>query len=72
MQTRSQTKYNRDKIFEVVIDFDEASRIWKSNKKSTGNGCYKYICSKKTKVGNCCKRETLMGCDYCKIHQDTK
>ena len=31
-------------LLKVDIDFDEASRLWKSNKKSTGNGWYKYIC----------------------------
>lgn len=69
MQTRSQTRSQISAVFEVIIDFDEASNIWKSNKKSTGNGCYKYICSKKTKAGNCCKRESLMGYDYCNIHK---
>jgi len=61
MKTRSQTKVN--------INFDESSKAWKSNKKSIGNGCYKYICIKKTKSGNTCKRESLTGCEYCKIHK---
>jgi hypothetical protein len=30
-------------LYEVNIDFDEASREWKKNKKSIGNGEYKYI-----------------------------
>ena len=25
------------------IDFDEASRLWRANKRRMGNGCYKYI-----------------------------
>jgi hypothetical protein len=76
MRTRSQTKnqnieikvYNSD-LFKVEIDFDEASEAWKANKKSIGNGSYKYICFGKTKTGNNCKRESLSGCDYCKIHK---
>lgn len=43
MQTRSQTNYEKNALYEVDIDFDEASKLWKSNKKSIGNGCYKYI-----------------------------
>jgi len=55
-------------LYVVEIDFDEASRMWKANKKSIGNGSYKYICSQTTKSGNECKRESLPGCDYCKQH----
>jgi hypothetical protein len=55
-------------LYIVEIDFDEASRMWKANKKSIGNGSYKYICSQITKSGNECKRESLPGCDYCKQH----
>lgn len=55
---------------DVNIDFDYASGCWKANKKSIGNGSYKYICSQKTKTGNQCKRESLQGCDYCKIHSN--
>jgi len=69
MLTRSQTKYQHSALFKVEINFDEASEAWKANKKSTGNGCYKYICSKKTVLGNSCKRESLAGSEYCKIHQ---
>ena len=35
--------------YEVNIDFDEASNFWKQNKKSIGNGQYKYICPKDKK-----------------------
>jgi len=36
--------------YEVNIDFDGASAAWKSNKKSIGNGEYKYICRLLEKV----------------------
>ena len=37
--------------YEVNIDFDDASSSWKQNKKSIGNGQYKYICPKDKKDG---------------------
>jgi hypothetical protein len=68
MQTRSQTKReNTIPKYEVNIDFDEASAAWKANKKSIGNGQYKYICV--MKIGSkLCRREALKGCDVCKTH----
>jgi hypothetical protein len=71
MQTRSQTRSQQvlnSALFKVDIDFDGASEAWKSNKKSTGNGCYKYVCQKKTKSGTCCKRESLANSEFCKMH----
>jgi hypothetical protein len=67
MLTRSQTKNEKN-----LIDFNEASIAWRSNKKSIGNGCYKYICMKKTKLGKICKRESINGNNYCKIHTSSK
>ena len=69
MQTRSQTQNQKRQIYEVNIDFDEASQMWKANKKSIGNGSYKYICLKKTKTGKPCKREAMHNCDYCNMHR---
>jgi len=68
MQTRSQTAYENNAPYSVDIDFDEASKEWKSNKKYIGNSCYKYICSKITTSGNQCKRESLPNCNFCKCH----
>jgi len=70
MRTRSQTK----KIatvrpeLEVNIDFDEASRAWKENKISIGNGSYKYVCCKRTITNQICSKKCLPGQDYCSIH----
>lgn len=36
-------------LYEVDIDFDDASKAWRANKKSIGNGQYKYIREKKSK-----------------------
>jgi hypothetical protein len=52
----------------VDIDFDAASTAWKLNKKSTGNGCYKYVCVKVKKNGHQCKNDSLKNCEYCKFH----
>ena len=54
---------------EVNIDFDEASRAWRENKKSTGNGYYKYVCSAiVTKTGIKCEKVVKTGCAYCSVH----
>ena len=68
MKTRSQTKYEKSAIYEVNIDFDGASESWKANKKSIGNGMYKYVCCKKAKNGNNCISKCLPGENYCKRH----
>jgi hypothetical protein len=66
MLTRSQYKKS---LFEVNIDFDQASLSWKLNKKPNGNGTYKYICIQKTKEGKSCPRKPLNGCEFCKNHK---
>ena len=72
MNTRSQTKKMntiiKADLYKVEINFDEAIEAWRANKKSIGNGHYKYVCSQKTKTGNQCKRERLKSCDTCKMH----
>ena len=68
MNTRSQTKYENSALYEVNIDFDGASQAWKSNKRSIGNGSYKYLCAKRGKNNNCCVQKCLAGEEYCKTH----
>jgi len=70
MQTRSQTRFNLNNrpIYEVNIDFDGASEVWKSNKRSVGNGSYRYVCAKKGKYNNCCIAKCLPGEIYCRTH----
>ena len=67
MRTRSITRLLEQlkEQYEVNIDFDEASAAWKANKKSTGGGCYKYICQHKNKN---CKRIPIPGCEFCSKH----
>ena len=71
MQTRNGLTYG-ESFLNVEIDFDEASRAWKMNKKSIGNGCYKYKCIKIAKNGKVCKNESLYNCDYCRFHINCK
>ena len=52
MDTRSQTTYEKNALYEVNIDFDEASEAWRANKKYIGNGTYKYITPKKNTLLN--------------------
>jgi hypothetical protein len=76
MLTRSQTKsllkkteqkYEETPLLKVEIDFDEASAAWKANKKSIGNGSYKYICCA-DKNGKKCGVACVIGELYCRSH----
>ena len=68
MKTRSQTNYENLALYEVKIDFDEASGAWKANKRSIGNGSYRYLCAKKGKNNNYCSTKCLPREIYCKTH----
>ena len=68
MKTRSQTKYENSALYEVNIDFDGASEAWKANKRSIGNGSYKYLCAKLNKNNKGCTTKCLPGENYCKTH----
>jgi hypothetical protein len=63
MNTRSQTTYEKKALYEVNIDFDEASEAWRANKKYIGNGSYKYITPKlNTLVKNTTNNNTSRRC----------
>ena len=69
MITRSISRYlEKQREYEVNIDFDEASAAWKANKTPTGNGCYKYICEHKNKIGRKCRKNPISGCNFCSQH----
>ena len=76
MKTRSQTKQESEQLeYNFVIDFDLASEAWRANKKSIGNGSYKYVCSSICKSNNRCNRTPVINENFCKIHlyiQNTK
>jgi len=65
----NQTKEPTQNILEVNIDFDDAIREWRSNKKSIGNGQYKYICPIIVK-GNICGRSCYKGETCCWTHRN--
>jgi len=74
MQIRSQTnmqpiskKSNYLPLYDD-INFDEASKAWRENKKSIGNGMYKYICCLPKINGNKCGKTCLVGEIYCRSH----
>jgi hypothetical protein len=50
------------------IDFDEASRAWRENKKCLKNGRFAYICGKVTKTGNRCERRPKENESFCFQH----
>lgn len=55
--------------FQLIIDFDEASKEWNANKKKTLTG-YKYIClSTIGKTNKRCKTVCFTQLDYCYIHR---
>ena len=82
VKTRSQTKKEQElkdtlvitpkpkQLYEVNIDFDEASRAWMANKKSIGNGHYKYICTIE-KNGSICGKSCYKELTHCWIHRNT-
>jgi len=46
-----------------------ASKAWKENKVSKGNGTYGYRCEKTTKKGEPCSQIACAFSDFCKRHQ---
>ena len=52
-----------------VIDFDEASRAWRQNKKSTENGCFKYTCIHVLANGNTCSKTPSFTSEFCHVHK---
>ena len=43
MVTRMRSGAIKQVTYDVNIDFDEASDAWRANKKSVGNGMFKYV-----------------------------
>lgn len=69
MNTRSKTN-NLNNLNNINIDFDEASKVWRQNKKHIGQGHFKYICIKEiekdgTNCGKACYKDSL----YCWTHR---
>ena len=49
-----ETRNHKSAVYEVNIDFDEASELWRQNKKHVGQGHFKYICTALKKDGKTC------------------
>lgn len=69
MQTRSQTR-KKHSVVEHIIDFDEASKAWKTNKKCIGNGHYKYICIIVKEDSKLCGKSCYNNSSFCWIHRN--
>jgi hypothetical protein len=72
METRSQskTKYNNS-LYNIDIDFDEASEAWRQNKKHIGQGHFKYTCTGFKKDGSKCISTCYKDSIYCWSHRGT-
>ena len=51
-------------LYDVNIDFDEASSCWRAHKKKLDNGCYVYICGSIMKNGKFCMKL------HCRLHKN--
>jgi hypothetical protein len=65
---KTEKQLKKQPIYEVNIDFDDASACWRANKKHIGNGYFKYICSKVLPNGKTCERTRKIGFAYCACH----
>jgi len=74
MNTRSKSKTKLTKqlkpLFEVEIDFDDASKEWHKNKRSIGNSQYRYICEIQTNKKGTCNKVCYQNSDKCWIHRN--
>ena len=49
-QDKQQLNESPELIEPPMIDFDEASRAWRQNKRPLSNGCFEYICKEQKKL----------------------
>jgi hypothetical protein len=56
----------------IDIDFDKASELWRKNKISIGNGCFKYVCGAKRKDGGKCCNKPCKHKKRCYLHINQK
>jgi hypothetical protein len=66
-QRQSLGPFSKVDFSKVEIDFDEASKAWRENKKSIGNGSFKYICCA-DKNGKKCGVKCMDREIYCRSH----
>lgn len=58
-------------MFQVDIDFDEASKAWRRNKIALDYGEFRYCCCQFTKKGEKCKNKIVQD-DLCHLHLKIK
>jgi hypothetical protein len=54
-------------MYNIDINFEEASKIWRSNKINLGNGEFKYCCQQLTKKNEKCKNKIYKD-NFCNLH----
>lgn len=57
---------------EVVIDFDNASKLWRANKTHISNGTFKYVCGAVRKDGGKCLNKPCKQNQRCHLHVNKK
>ncbi len=68
--TMSRNNNNNSKTLLLnTINFDEAQKEWRKNKRSIGNGAFKYTCGCLTKKGNPCNNAPSYN-GKCFIHRN--
>jgi hypothetical protein len=67
MKTRSQSA----PLYDVNIDFDEASKAWNANKKRVGQE-YIYVCAIEKSNGKPCGRKLMKNSNECYHHSSNK
>jgi len=56
-------------MYQVDIDFDDASKEWRKNKVAMENGTFRYRCAHfSTKKQEFCKNRTFLKSPYCRFH----
>jgi len=57
-------------MYQVDIDFDDASKEWRMNKVDLGGGNYRYRCAHfSTKKQQFCKNRLVFKSPYCRFHR---
>ena len=62
-------KSKTNTVIMLPIDFDDASNCWRANKKSIGNGQFKYVCPYMKDDQIRCGRNVIKGHMTCRNHQ---
>lgn len=70
---RYHSKSEPPQQYDVSIDFDEASRAWRANKRHVGNGMFVYVCEYVLpcgKKGYKCNKRCMVGTNVCYVHRN--